>query len=67
MAQSDVVETASTDTETTLELNYHHSTHQIDIVGTNAVPEFGTVASLVLVASVLPVVVLSSRVRRIHL
>lgn len=67
MAQSDVVETASTDTETTLELNYHHSTHQIDIVGTNAVPEFSSVASLVLVASVLAVVVLSSRVRRIHL
>jgi hypothetical protein len=67
MAQSDVVETASTDTETTLELNYHHSTHQIDIVGTSAVPEFSSVASLVLVASVLAVVVLSSQVRRIHL
>ncbi len=67
MAQSDVVETASTDTETTLELNYHHSTHQIDIVGTSAVPEFSSVVSLVLVASVLAVVVLSSGVRRIHL
>lgn len=67
MAQSDVVETASTDTETTLELNYHHSTHQIDIVGTNAVPEFSSVASLVLVASVLAVVAISSRVRRIRL
>ncbi|MHB8602629.1 MAG: MG2 domain-containing protein [Nitrosotalea sp.] len=67
MAQSDVVETASTNTQTTLELNYHHSTHQIDIVGTSAVPEFSSVASLVLVASVLTVVVLSSQVRRIHL
>lgn len=67
MAQSDVVETASTDTDTTLELNYHHSTHQIDIVGTNAVPEFSSVASLVLVVSVLTVVALSSRIRRIHL
>ncbi len=67
MAQSDVVETANTDTDTTLELNYHHSTHQIDIVGTNAVPEFSSLASLVLVASILAVVVLSSQVRRIHL
>ncbi len=67
MAQSDVVETANTDTETTLELNYHHSTHQIDIVGTNAVPEFSSVAPLVLVASVLTVVVISTRVKRIHL
>lgn len=59
MAQSDVVETANTDTDTTLELNYHHSTHQIDIVGTNAVPEFNSLASLVLVLSVLSVIVLS--------
>ncbi len=66
MAQSDVVETASTDTETTLELNYHHSTHQIDIVGTNAVPEFSSVVSLVLVASVLTMIVISSQVRRIR-
>ncbi|MGI0017166.1 MAG: MG2 domain-containing protein [Nitrosotalea sp.] len=66
MAQSDVVETASTDTQTTLELNYHHSTHQIDIVGTNAIPEFSSVASLVLVVSVLTVVLMSYHVRRIH-
>ncbi|CUR52310.1 conserved exported protein of unknown function [Nitrosotalea devaniterrae] len=66
MAQSDVVETASTDTATTLELNYHHSTHQIDIVGTNTVPEFSSVVSLVLVASVLTMIVISSQVRRIR-
>ena len=67
MAQSDVVETADTDTETTLELNYHHSTHQIDIVGTNAVPEFGTMASVALVVSVLTLVVVSSQIKRIRL
>lgn len=67
MAQSDVVETADTDTDTTLELNYHHSTHQIDIVGTNAVPEFSSVVSLVFVALVSAVVVLSSHVKRIRL
>ncbi len=67
MAQSDVVATADTDTETTLELNYHHSTHQIDIVGTNAVPEFGTMASVALVVSVLTLVVLSSQLKRIRL
>ena len=59
MAQSDVVETANTDTQTTLELNYHHSTHQIDIVGTNAVPEFSSLVTLVLVLSILSVIVLS--------
>jgi hypothetical protein len=64
MAQTDVVETANTDTETTLELNYHHSTHQIDIVGTNAIPEFSTVASLVLVVSLISMIVLS-QIRRL--
>lgn len=39
MAQSDIIETDAQD-HTTLEINYHHSTHQIDIIGTNAVPEF---------------------------
>ena len=67
MAQSDVVETVDTDTETTLELNYHHSTHQIDIVGTNSVPEFGTMASVALVASVLTLVIVSSQIKRIRL
>ncbi len=67
MAQSDVVETADTDTETTLELNYHHSTHQIDIVGTNAVPEFGTMASVSLVVSILALVVISSQIKRIRI
>ncbi len=39
MPQSDIIETDAQD-HATLELNYHHSTHQIDIIGTNAVPEF---------------------------
>ena len=51
MAQSDVVETADTSDSTTLEINYHHSTHTIDIVGTNAVPEF-PLASIILVAGI---------------
>ncbi|MEO9277107.1 MAG: MG2 domain-containing protein [Nitrososphaera sp.] len=51
MAQSDVVETADTSDSTTLELNYHHSTHTIDIVGTNSVPEF-PLASIILVAGI---------------
>lgn len=67
MTQSDVVETADTDTETTLELNYHHSTHQIDIVGTNAIPEFGVMTSVALVVSVLTLVVVSSQIKRISL
>ncbi len=57
MSQSDVVETADTSDSTTLELNYHHSSHQIDIVGTNAVPEF-PLASIVLVTSISSLILL---------
>ncbi|MBI3639430.1 MAG: hypothetical protein HY223_03855 [Thaumarchaeota archaeon] len=40
MSQTDVIETSDTQDKTTLEINYHHSTHTIEVVGTNAVPEF---------------------------
>ena len=63
MAQSDVVETADTNYEVTLELNYHHSTHQIDIVGTNAAPEFGSLVSAVLVFSIVSIIILSMKTR----
>ena len=67
MSQSDVIEKADTNDEVTLELNYHHSTHQIDIVGTNAVPEFSSLVSLVLVASILSVIVLSMKTRVLNI
>ena len=63
MAQSDVIKTADTNDEVTLELNYHHSTHQIDIVGTNAAPEFGSLVSVVLVFSIISIIILSMKTR----
>lgn len=63
MAHSDVIQTDDTSDHITLEINYHHSTHQIDIVGTSAVPEFSSLAGLVLVFSVLSVVILSVKTR----
>ena len=50
MSQSDIIVTSDTQNETTLEINYHHSSHEIDIVGTNAVPEFSLPTIVVTVA-----------------
>ena len=64
---SDNIIATETSSDVTLELNYHHSTHTIDIVGTQAaqdyqsstqaVPEFSSIAPLVLVVSVIPIVI----------
>lgn len=61
MSQDDVIETADTQDEATLEINYHHSTHTIDIVGTNAVPEFPTTLLVMAVAIGLLVIFVSTR------
>lgn len=61
MSQSDVIETNDTQDETTLELNYHHSTHTIEVIGTNAVPEFPTSLMIMAVATSLLVVLVSTR------
>lgn len=68
-----VIVTSDTASETGLEINYHHSMHTIDLVGTSAaeppvytqaVPEFSSVASLVLGASVASIIVLSYGTRK---
>lgn len=61
MSQADVIETANTQDETTLEINYHHSIHTIDVVGTNAVPEFPTSLLVMATAIGLLVIFVSTR------
>ena len=59
MSQNDVIETADTQDDTTLEINYHHSSHVIDVVGTNAAPEF-PVSTVIITVAVGSVIILGS-------
>ncbi|MDE1725018.1 MAG: hypothetical protein KGH76_03860 [Thaumarchaeota archaeon] len=67
----DVIVTSDTASETGFEINYHHSVHTIDLVGssaaeplvyTQAVPEFG-LAPVILTLSVVGIIVVSYRTR----
>lgn len=43
---------SDTETDTTFEINYSHSIHQIEVTGTNVVPEFPVVITMALVAAI---------------
>lgn len=55
MAKDDVIVKSQTESDVTFEMNYHHSSHQIDVTGTSVVPEF-PVSALIMAAAVASVV-----------
>jgi MG2 domain-containing protein len=65
---NDVIVTSDTATEMTLEINYPHSEHTIEIVGTSVVPEF-PISMLVMVGalgSVIAAITIASRSKFAH-
>ena len=52
---NDVIVKSNTEMEMTLEINYRHSIHQIEVVGTNVVPEFPLVAIVIAVTMAMAV------------
>ena len=61
VANNQVIVTSSSEIETELEVNYSHSVHTIDVIGTQAVPEFGTIVMMILIVSIVSVIVISAR------
>jgi len=57
---------SDTQESTTFEINYHHSSHEIDIIGTNAVPEFpfSTLALGAAIFSILVFNLFANRIKR---
>ena len=56
MTRNQTIIISDTDAETTLEINYPHSSHQVSITGTKAIPEFPTIILAMLPAVSLLVV-----------
>ena len=52
-----------TDTDRTLTISFDKGTEQIEIIGTFVVPEFGTVAALILAVAVISIIAVTARSR----
>ena len=61
VANDKTVITSHTETETEVEVNYGHSVHTIDVIGTQAVPEFGTIATMILVVAIVSIIAVSAK------
>ena len=55
MSEEDVILKSDTAQESTFEINYDHSVHQVEVTGTNVIPEF-PVVTVVAAASMLAIV-----------
>ncbi len=49
---NDVIVTSDTNTETTFEINYHHSKHDVAVSGTSVVPEFPLSEAIVMAGAI---------------
>ena len=63
VANDKVVLTSNTEAETEVEVSYGHSIHTIDVIGTKAVPEFGTIAALILAVAIISIIVVTTKTR----
>ena len=60
-------EEISTSTERTLTINFLAGSEEIEIIGTFVVPEFGTIAAMILAVAIISIVAISAKSRRVML
>ena len=56
-----------TSTERTLTINFLAGTEEIEIIGTFVIPEFGTIAMMILAVAIISIVAISAKSRRVML
>jgi hypothetical protein len=66
VANDNVILKSETETKTTFEINYSHSIHRMEVVGTNAVPEF-PLAAIGAISAAVGVLILIGRLRMFSL
>ena len=60
-------EEIATSTERTLIINFLAGAEEIEIIGTFVIPEFGTIAAMILAVAIISIVAISSKSRRVML
>ena len=60
-------EEIATSTERTLTINFMAGTEEIEIIGTFVIPEFGTIAAMILAVAIISIVAISAKSRRVML
>jgi predicted secreted protein with PEFG-CTERM motif len=61
--EADFEEVSSDDATRTLDITFAEGSSQIEIIGTYAVPEFGTVAAIILAVAIVSIIAVSARSR----
>lgn len=54
-------ETSTTNTDRTLQIPFSNGTSQVEIIGTFVVPEFGTIAAMVLAVAIVSIIAISTK------
>lgn|SRR5574338_168985 len=61
--EADFEETSSDDSTRSLDITFSEGASQVEIIGTHAVPEFGTMAAIILAVAIVSIIAVTARTR----